>query len=65
MSTERTEAEVLAAAAAQADERRRLNEERVAAMESELLSDLLRGRLGAQVARRARERGQLDLGGGV
>lgn len=62
MTADRTEAEVLAAAAAQADARRAANDVRVAAMEAESTTDVLRGRLGRQVAKQAERRGQLDLG---
>lgn len=54
---------VLDRAAALADERRAANDARVAGMAAESVTDVMRGRLGAQVARRARDRGQLDLGG--
>lgn len=58
----RREADVLADAVAQADARR-VRAEQAPPVEATPLSDLLRERLGAQVARRARERGQLDLSG--
>jgi len=61
VTADRTEAEVLAIAA-QADARRAAAEA-LPQPDPTSVSDLLRERLGAQVARRARSRGQLDLGG--
>jgi hypothetical protein len=63
MTAEPTEAEVLEIAAAQADARRAANDERAAGMEFTPLSELLRERLGAQVARSAERRGRLNVGG--
>ena len=63
MTAERTWDEVQALAAAQAAERRAAAEA-LPQPDPTGVSDLLRERLGAQVARRARDRGQLDLGGG-
>lgn len=63
MTTERTEAEVLEIAAAQAEVRRAANAERVASLEPESVSDVLRGRLGRQVAKQAERRGQLNVDG--
>lgn len=63
MTAGRTEAEVLEIAVAQADARRAANDARVAALEPESAMDVLRGRLGAQVARSAERRGQLNVGG--
>ncbi len=61
-----TEPEAVALAAAQADARRAAAEARLVEDPPpvESVSDLLRERLGRQVARRAQERGQLDAGGG-
>jgi hypothetical protein len=57
VTADRTETEVLEIAAAQADARRALNDERVAAMEPESPTDVLRERL-------ARRRGQLNVSSG-
>lgn len=62
MTADRTEAEVLAIAARQADERRAAAEA-LPLTDPTSVSDLLRERLGAQVARRTRDRGQLNLSG--
>ncbi len=47
----------------QADRRRAIAEQLAAEVPVESVTDLLRERLGRQVARRAQERGQLDVGG--
>jgi hypothetical protein len=61
MTADRTEAEVLAAAAAQADARRARADHAAADIRPVDVSDLLRERLGAQVAKRAERLGQLPL----
>ncbi len=60
-----TEPEAVALAAAQADARRAAAEARLAENPPvvESVTDLLRERLGRQVARRAEQRGQLDVSG--
>lgn len=63
MTAERTEAEVLEIAAAQADARRLRAEHAAADIRPVGVSELMRDRLGAQVARRAERLGQLNVGG--
>lgn len=48
---------------AQVAERRRRNDEAVADLPQVSATDLMRARLGEQVARRAEQRGQLDFDG--
>jgi hypothetical protein len=61
----RSEAEVLRIAAAEADARRARAEHAAADIRPVGVSELMRERLGAQVARRAERLGQFDLGGAV
>ncbi len=60
----RSEADVLRIAAEQADRRRARAEHAAVDIRPTDVSDLLRERLGRQVARRAADRGQLDVGNG-
>lgn len=61
MTADRSESEVLALAAAQADARRARAE--ASPVDPSSVSDLLRERLGRQVAKSAERRGQLNVGG--